>query len=491
MSLDQGEAGMRRRTFMAGLGAAAAVPVLAGQAQSLSVGAMRSDVALLRRAYGTLHPGLLRYQSPAQAAARFDALAAAAVRPMGQGDFYLALARCLSGVRCGHSYANFYNQSKAVQAALFDARPRLPLRFVWLGDRMIVTDDPQHTGIARGSEIVAIDGRPAREILAALIPLTRADGHNDDKRRQLLSVRGEDGYETFDILHGLRFGGGPRYALDVRAPDGRRRRAVVEGIDLKTRRSSQVPTNDTDNPGWRVERRGRAAVMTMPGWGLYDSKWDWRGWIDAEMDRLAADRVPALIVDLRENEGGEDCGNVLLERIVTRPVVADTARRLVRYRELPADLRPYCDTWDRSFDTLGVDAKPLDGRFLELAGTDRDGAVIAPRGRRYEGRLIVLAGPENSSATFGFIQTVGREKLGTLVGEPTGGNRRGINGGCFYFFRLPETGLEADLPLIGSFPRVMPADAGIVPDVAAPRTPRSIAEGSDPAMAAALRLVAA
>lgn len=480
-----------RRAMVAGGAALAAAPLF-GQvpaATMLSPAAMRGDIALLRRAYETLHPGLLRYQSAGAAAARFDALAAMATRPMTLSDFYLALSACLAGVRCGHSYANFYNQSKVVRAALFDDRPRLPLRFAWIGERMIVTADPHSTGIVPGSEIIAIDGRPARAVLAALMPLVRADGGNDAKRRQLLSVRGEDGYETFDILHGLRFGGGPRYALDVRAPDGRTRRALVAGIDLAARRAGIAPDDNVGNPGWRIERRGRAAVMTMLGWGLYNSKWDWRGWIDAEVDRLVADRVPALILDLRANEGGEDCGNVLLERIVERSVIADTARRLVRYRELPADLRPYCDTWDRSFDRLGVDAPQYDDRFLELAGTDRDGAAIVPRGQRFAGRLIVLIGPENSSATFGFAQTVAREKLGTLVGETTGGNRRGINGGCFYFFRMPETGLEADLPLIGTFPRSPQPDAGIVPDVAAPRTPRSIADGSDPAMAAALSLV--
>lgn len=483
---------MQRRTFVAALGAAAAMPVFARVAAptTLRPAAMRRDVALLRRAYAALHPGLLRYQTPREASARFDALAAACNRPMDISDFYLALAGCLTAIRCGHSYANFYNQSKAVQAALFDARPRLPITFVWVGGTMVVTGDLHRVGIARGSEIAAIDGRPAAEILAALLPLTRADGHNDAKRRQLLSVQGVDGYESFDVLYGLRFGGGPRYALDVRAPDGRARRVVVEGIDLAARRSGAAPVKDTDNPGWRVERRGGAAVMTMPGWGLYNSKWDWRGWIDGEVDRLIADRVSALIVDIRANEGGEDCGNVLLERLAQRPITADPARRLVRYRELPADLRPYCDTWDRSFDRLGVDARPYSDRFLELAGTDRDAAIIAPRGKRYDGKLIVLTGPENSSATFNFVQTVQRERLGTLVGEPTGGNRRGINGGCFYFLRLPDTGLEIDLPLIGTFPRVTPPDAGIVPDVAAPRTPHSIADGIDPAMAAALRLVA-
>ncbi len=79
-----------------------------------------------------------------------------------------------------------------------------------------------------------------------------------------------------------------------------------------------------------------------------------------------------------------------------------------------------------------------------------------------------------------------RERLGTLIGETTGGNRRGINGGCFYFFRLPETGLEVDLPLIGTFPRTPQPDAGIVPDVTIARTAQMVASGADAVMDRAL-----
>ena len=77
-----------------------------------------------------------------------------------------------------------------------------------------------------------------------------------------------------------------------------------------------------------------------------------------------------------------------------------------------------------------------------------------------------------------------REKLATIIGETTGGNRRGINGGCFYFFRLPETGLEVDLPLIGTFPLTRQPDAGIVPDIVVPVMPGTIAYGT-PAVSSA------
>lgn len=480
-------AGLTRRAAVGGLLSAASVPTWGAVSERFAPSVMAADVALLRRAYETLHPGLLRYQTAATSAERFDALAVAVRQPLSPTAFYLLLSRYLATVRCGHSYANFYNQTEAVRQALFDDQPRLPLQFFWLGSRMMVTADPFATGIAPGSEVLAIDGRPAGEVLAALMPFARADGHNDAKRRRLLSVQGEDGYESFDIFHALTLGGGARYRLLVRGPDGRQRSAVVPAATLAQRRAQRGPLIDAsgDTPQWTVERRGDVAVLTMPGWGLYNSKWDWRGWLDAEVDRLIADRVPRLIVDIRRNEGGEDCGDALVARLIERPVTASPARRLVRYRRLPDDLKPYCDTWDRRFDTLGVEARPYDGRYLELKGAE-GATVIRPKGPRYTGKVAVLIGPQNSSATFQFAEMTARERLATLIGEPTGGNRRGINGGAFYFLRLPGTGIEADLPLIGTFPLTPQPDAGVIPDISVPLTAPAIADGSDPAMARAL-----
>lgn len=482
-----------RRTFLAA-GAtmasrrvwAAALPV-----PPLTGAAMRADLLLLERLYAGLHPGLYRYATPAQTTARFAAARAAITAPLPLDAFYLRLARLLAEVRCGHSYANFYNQRHAVQAALFDRPTGLPLAFLWLGSRLIVTADPFGTGIAPGSEVLAIDGRPAGEVLAALMPFARADGHNDAKRRRLLSVQGEDRYETFDIFFALRFGARDRYTLTIADPVGRRRIATVAAVSPAQRQARRAtPDAGGDGPLWTIEHRGGAALLTMDNWGFYDSEWDWRGWLDAAVDRLVADRVPALIVDIRRNEGGEDCGDALIARLIDRPVQRETVRRLVRYERLPAEFRPYCDTWDRAFDTLGVGARRVDERFLQLTDPDRGDQTIVPHGARFTGRVIVLTGPQNSSATFQFAGAMQRLRLATLVGEETGGNRRGINGGCFYFLRLPETGLQADLPLIGNFPPTPQPDAGVRPDVVAPLTARAVAAGTDPAMARALALAA-
>lgn len=490
---------LSRRAVLAGVSAGFAAPLvgapllgapLSGASASgsgatiatsrLTSDAMRADIALLRRAYGALHPGLLRYNTPREIDARFAALDQAAATPMSLRAFYLTLSRFLASVRCGHTYANFYNQRPAVAAALLDAPDRLPFAFLWLGDAMIVTADPFATGIAPGSRVVAIDGRAAGSVLAALMPFARADGHNDAKRRRLLSVQGDDRYETFDVFFSMLFGR-DRYRVTVEDPAGRRRVATVDAVSLAQRRATMHAGVDAsgDAPVWTIEGRGDAAVLAMPNWGLYDSKWDWRGWLDQAVDRLIAERVPRLVVDLRANEGGLDCGNALAERLVTRETPFEDVRRLVRYRHVPDDLRGVLDTWDRSFDHLGETATRVDDRFLQLGGREGGADPVKPRGRRYEGDVRVLIGPQNSSATHQFADFVRRHRLATLIGETTGGNRRGINGGSFYFLRLPATGLEADLPLIGRFPVTPQPDGGVEPDVAVPINRADIARGVD------------
>lgn len=102
----------------------------------------------------------------------------------------------------------------------------------------------------------------------------------------------------------------------------------------------------------------------------------------------------------------------------------------------------------------------------------------------------MLISATNSSANFNFARRIQQNRLATLVWQPTGGNLRGINGGAYFFVRLPDSGLEFDLPLIGYFPTTPQRDAGIVPDIAVPLTAAAIAAGRDEVLQRALAVVA-
>jgi hypothetical protein len=453
----------------------------------LTAGELQADLALLATLYETLHPGLLRYQSEAAYRQRLQALQQTFSRELPLATAFREFSRFTAAVRCGHTYANFYNQRPAVQQALFSGRDKLPFTFVWLGSRMVVTGG----ALPRGTEVLAIDGTPVAEVLARLLPLVRTDGHNEAKQHALLSVRGRDAWESFDIFYAQAFGAGPAFVLDLRSPAGATRREEVAAIGLAQRRAMLPPREPPSDatPPWLLRfEPGGAAVLTMDSWALYNTRWDWRRWLNAALDEVVERRAPALVVDLRDNEGGLDCGDVILARCIRQPLHEEGTERLVRYRRVPEALRAPLDTWDKRFFDWGDRVQPVAGREGWYRLNDSDTVrVIEPLGPRFAGALRVLVNNANSSATFRFASLVRQHRLGTLVGSGTGGNQRGITGGGIFFVRLPQTGLEADLPLIGQFSRGDAPDAGLQPDLPVPQTLEDLVAGRDSVLAAALR----
>jgi hypothetical protein len=468
---------------------------------------LQADVVVLRSSYETLHPGLYRYNSKAQMDAAFATLSRQLDHDQALQDAFLAFSEFAAKVRCGHTQANPFNQSKELVQALFKGPTRVPFYFEWLDRRMIVTDDfsPSHSFPA-GTEIISIDGVPVEGILYRLMTIARADGGNDSKRIAQLAVTGDSKYETFDLYYPMFFPvQGRRFAFEVRLPGNRRPTNVeADALTFEQRIASIKQREDGRKGGSDVLFESKSLddgslYIKMPTWALYDSKWDWKHWLHDKLDSAAEAHVPSLILDLRGNEGGDDVGNEILPHLIDQPMTLSPMRRLVRYRKVPSDLVPYLDTWDTSFRDWGAAAVDLPEPWptaphevtyfkLNRHGEDASGDVIKPAGKRFYGKVIVLIDANNSSATFQFAQNIQQHHLGVLIGQPTGGSLRGINGGAFFFLRLPHSGIEMDLPLIGTFPPQATPDAGVTPDILVTRTALDIANKRDPELSAALAL---
>jgi C-terminal processing protease CtpA/Prc len=205
--------------------------------------------------------------------------------------------------------------------------------------------------------------------------------------------------------------------------------------------------------------------------------------------------VRELVIDIRANEGGDGAiGLELLSYLVREPVRASADQSVTMYERIPAALTPYLDTWDKGFYDRSGQVDPIvDGpqagrlRFRPYANKV---TMITPRATRFTGKALLLVGPENSSATFSLAQLVKQTGAATLVGQPTGGNLRGLNGGQLAWVTLPHSGVAVDIPLLATSYRADTPDAGIAPDLLVERHFDRQAAGIDEEMAAALALPA-
>ncbi|MBU6414284.1 MAG: peptidase S41 [Planctomycetes bacterium] len=377
---------------------------------------------------------------------------------------------------------------------------------------MIVTHPfTTDTRLIRGSEILSIKNIPTADILTKLLTIARADGSNDAKRIRYLDTTAGSRYEAFDIYFPLFFpSSSANFQITFTPPNSTASITITEKAHTYAQRQLQGaslrPTAPKDAPLWQFttltsDTHAPAALLTMPTWAVYNTKWDWESWLDDTLDSIVKAKTPHLIIDLRGNEGGNECGNLIISRLITKDLTIPNTQRFVRYQKTPEDLNPYLNTWDESFRNWGRKAKSIptpsfvasgSQPFFELSrfGDNPNGTEVSPSRKRYTGKVFVLVDATCSSATFNFASLIQRNKLATIVGEPTGGNQRGINGGAFFFLRLPHSKIEVDLPLIAAFPEdPNTPDAGLTPDLLIPTTAADIASGNDSVLQAVKRLL--
>jgi C-terminal processing protease CtpA/Prc len=333
--------------------------------------------------------------------------------------------------------------------------------------------------------VTSINDVPTGDILRCLLPLVRADGGNDEKRRSLLELRGRERFETMDLHLPFALPAVGQEASFLLDGTGIVRATLMTAEERTAARSS--PTKRDGAPwAFQIDSDG-LAVLTMSSWAMYKEDFSWEKWLAERLDALSSEKARALVIDIRGNEGGLQCGAPILARIVQAEIPTSDDQRRVRYRRVPDHLRPYLNTWDPTFyDWADALSGPDAEGFYKAKPGQFASEPIRPSGLPFRRPVVVLCDAANSSATFDFAR-LARQVGAKLVGSPTGGNQRGINASAFFFVRLPASGLEVDLPLVATFSGGDQPNAGVQPDVVVPLTRTDLTSPHDRVLEVARR----
>lgn len=478
------------RLFLCAISAFSCIEATA--ADTLTAEQAKRDAGILVKTLRALHPALEKYRSQAEVEASFERFQRRADAARSPAEMYLAATELAASVRCGHTWTNVLNQQGAIKQALLEAADKLPLTMTLIEGRWLVLASAA-PDIAAGDEVVTIDGRTGAQVVATMLPYLRADGSSDGKRLRQLGHDGS-GYSMMDIVWPLL--SPPRagvYRLAVRRGEAAVRTVDVKALTLAARtaslRAQGVPArSDT----WRLDIDGDQAVMTLPTFSLHRDTFDWRQFFADSFDALQRRKIAHLIIDIRDNEGGDGAiGPDLLSYLVPAPMTYVSDQSVTTYERVPYQFARYLDTWDFGFfDRTGMVDKIAEGPQAGRLSFRPNAAathLITPRLTRFTGATWLLVGPENSSATFALAQLAKQSGAATLVGQPTGGNQRGLNGGQLAWVTLPNSGVAVDIPLLASRYTASTPDTSVPPDVMIERSFALQAAGRDQEMEAAVR----
>lgn len=450
--------------------------------------AIREDIAVLKLALSTIHPNLFRYIDPTELEEAYTELEHQLLTNNDLPSAYKYITRFIARIQCSHTITNPWNQKPLIKQALFYQPDKVPFTFRVLNRRLFIDKNAsEETRLKPGVEILAINGVSSGKVLERLLPYISADGANDAKRWYSLNLSGAEKFETFDILFPLEFELGN--GLEMTVKDHRKNLTFSTRVALtsKTERTAVLQKRYpglavTDDDLWQFNIiNDQAAYLKLGTFVTWQMQMDWKQFLKDAFRTLNKNSIPNLIIDIRDNVGGlDEVYTFILEHLINKPLSVNIPASKIAYQKIPAALRPYIGTWDDNAFDFGKRLEPqADGYFLSkpVAGKNH---TLKVQKDGYSGKTYLIINAANSSATHHMATYMKRYQLGTLVGRTTGGNQRGMNGGMIFFTTLPNTQIEVDIPIFGTYTPEDAPNNGIEPDIPVKWTPKDLIEPTDP-----------
>lgn len=326
-------------------------------------------------------------------------------------------------------------------------------------------------GLAPGDRLETVDGMPALDWLGRMRAHVSAD--NDYMAWAQLELR-------LPLLAWLELGEVERFHATFSKPDGRRFALDVPARD----RAAFEAAAEAAPPRFELDGNTREARMLDDGIAylrpgpFYDNRpgadhpWDptaFRRFIDAAFEDFRARGATRLLIDLRDNPGGDNSfSDHMIAWFADRPFRFSEGFEIRVSEATVAANR-------RRLDAQGGDADSVSAQLAAAYAGHAPGEVVtfpiaevAPRpAPRFEGAVYALVNRHSYSNTVLVAAILQDYGFGTVLGEETADLASTY--GAMETFTLPRTGIEVGYPKARILrPNGDPRPRGVVPDIAIP-----------------------
>ena len=456
---------------------------------------MLQDYELIKTLLLKVHPGTYRYNSKIEVENALAKFKNSVSKDLTHQQAYLAISKVLAQIQCDHTFASYYNQDKTMKQIIHEQKDKLPFTFTWIENEMIVLKNASNAKLPRGTKILKINDISTSQILKTLMNYVRADGATDGSRRKQLEIDAYPyRYNAFDVFFPLVYDSADAIKLEIERPNTDPELVIVNALtredraEILKRKYEEFEFDKSQLWGFEVIESGIGYVKagTFDDYGIDR---DWKKYFTELFVDIKTKGVKSLIVDLRKNQGGfDDIGYGLIAHLIKDKRSVSDYLSKSRYKTFPESLKPFVSSWGDPwyYEHNLATSEPEDGYYILKEDTES----IKPAKNAFTGSIYFLVGPSNVSMAYYLASAIKKYKIGQLIGEETGGNQLGINGGQIVFLKLPGSGIEVDFPVEGAFSKSTHLEnKGVVPDHVVTRDVQSIIESKDLQLVRAVELI--
>ena len=264
----------------------------------------------------------------------------------------------------------------------------------------------------KGYVINEINNIPVATIIAPM--LLRLNGDSDPHRKVILQRK-------FALVYMLLFGECKEFKINFR--DGIQDKVIsISGRSAPPKFYQHVAFDD--NFKFKV-LDSENALLTIKEF-RWDHKKEYYDFMDSAFMSLKKNKIRHLIIDIRENGGGDD-------EFWMKGILKYIAH--IPYRWGSTFKKKIIAKYRDSGEVIG---SAITGNIDTLIPVELDNKY------KFSGKVSILIGPHTYSSAILFANTVQDYKFGQLVGEPTGG--KSGQTGAIQFSKMPNSGLTMIAP---------------------------------------------
>ncbi len=398
---------------------------------------MREDLDYLNKYLKKWHPTYYAYTKKGEMNAFYSRLKDSCTTEITASAFRATIRKAVNQVHCGHMGAFGFKGAK--RAKPFDSLRLFPLKLWVLDNRLFIKTRLQKDSIlAIGDEILAINGKNARELIAETSELAVTDALNTTHKMYSLEV-------NFHVYHYFLYGEFDNYALTIKNKLGLISDVNIKGVPEKVAFKAEKIKTDSAN-----------CVIKGNAVALYKTDFDSTTMI-VDIDNfngarqgvtfrkifkyLRVNKTKNLIIDLRDNGGGNVFkGNKLLTYLLDQVILPMVISRKPNLTMLNPRFKG--GLLERTAPLFFM-LNPL--QYPNKNGWNHCFLFFKKYRNHFDGNVYVMT----NGATFSMASYVATylkyKKQAVIVGEETGGSEYASRGMASGRIKLPNSEIKVQL----------------------------------------------